>query len=42
MCIDTKQKYNLYLDNYWRTHIFLLPKLFNNFLNLWFRELKFT
>jgi hypothetical protein len=22
MWIDTKQNYNLYLENYWRTHIF--------------------
>jgi hypothetical protein len=34
MWIDTKQNYNLYLENYWRTYIFLLPKLFSNFLNL--------
>jgi hypothetical protein len=37
-----KTNYNLYLENYWKTHIFLLLKLFSNFLNLWFRELKFT
>jgi hypothetical protein len=29
-----KTNYNLYLDNYWRTHNFLLRKLFSNFLNL--------
>jgi hypothetical protein len=34
MWIDTKQNYNLYLENYWRTYIFLLQKSFNNFLNL--------
>jgi hypothetical protein len=42
MWIVTKQNYNLYLENYWRTHIFLLQKSFSNFLNLRFRELKFT
>jgi hypothetical protein len=34
MWIDTKQNYNLYLENYWRIYIFLLPKLFSNLLNL--------
>jgi hypothetical protein len=34
MRIYTKQNYNLYLENYWRIHIFLLPKLFSNFLNM--------
>jgi hypothetical protein len=36
-----KTKLQLYLENYWRSHIFLLPKLFSN-LNLCFKELKFT
>jgi hypothetical protein len=31
--IDSKQKYNIYLESYWRTHNFLLPKLFSNSLN---------
>ena len=39
--IDSKQKYNIYLESYWRTHNFLLPKLFSNSLNQWIRELKF-
>jgi hypothetical protein len=26
MWIDTKQNYNLYLENYWRTHIFFTTK----------------
>jgi hypothetical protein len=34
MWIDTKQNYNLYLENYGRTHIFLLQKSFSNLLNL--------
>jgi hypothetical protein len=34
MWIDTKQNYNLYLENYWITHIFLLQKPFSNFLNV--------
>jgi hypothetical protein len=34
MWINTKQNYNIYLENYRRTHIFLLYKPFSNFLNL--------
>jgi hypothetical protein len=35
MWINKKQNYNLYLENYQRTHIFfLLQKAFSNFLNM--------
>jgi hypothetical protein len=30
---DRYKNYNIYLENYWRIYIFLLSKLFSNFLN---------